>query len=92
MPLKQGNIFAPKGAQKIPFDFIRSNSNKNDKLPLPKSLGVVSLRTRLNALGSESFPLAMPFRVFIEQQSVSDLPHVRLVVVMVQGKTPSTCR
>lgn len=88
LPVKQANIFASKGPQKLPFDFVRSHETSASNPP-----GAVSAASpgrwwsRLDAMlsNSQSFPVSWPFRPCIELQSTCDLQHVRLVVQAVQG-------
>lgn len=87
MPVRQENIFVSSGSQNLSFGFVRSSESPKETTPLPTSLSIEWLRSRMESLlGAQSLLLRWPFRACIEQQSAADLPHVRLVVVSVQGK------
>lgn len=89
VPLRQENIFISKGTQKVPFEFVRSLESPVDNIPFSAGISTGWWSSRVEALlGSQNVPLSWPFRACIEQQSAADLPHVRLVVVTIQGRYP----
>lgn len=86
LPVKQANIFAAKGPQKLPFDFVRSHDTSPPSAPIgAASSGRWWARLDSMLSGSQAFPISWPFRPCIELQSTCDLQHVRLVVQAVQG-------
>ena len=87
MPVRQENIFISSGSQNLRFGFVRSSESPKETISLPTTLSIEWWWSRMESiLGSQSLVLSWPFRACIEQQSAADLPHVRLVVVSVQGK------
>ena len=87
VPVRQQNIFVSGGSQKLPFGFVRSSESPKETISLPTSLSIEWWWSRMESLlGVQSLLLRWPFHACIELQSAADLPHVRLVVVTVQGK------
>jgi hypothetical protein len=88
VPVRQESIFVSSGSQKLPFGFVRSSESPKEMISLPTSFSIEWWWSRMESLlGVQSLLLRWPFYACIEQQSAADLPHVRLVVVSVQGKS-----
>ena len=85
--VRQENVVVSRGTKQLPLEFVRSLGNPKENLPLSGGLNSEWWWSRIESLlGSQNVTLAWPFRACIEQQSAADLPHVRLVVVMIQGR------
>ena len=87
VPIRQENIFVSNGSQKPPFGFVRSSESPMETISLPTSLSIEWWWSLMESLLGAQSLLRWPFRACIEQQSAADLPHVRLVVVSVQGES-----
>ena len=89
VPVKRENIFASRGPQKVPFEFVRTSGGAKDPsaAAVQPGFGLDFLWTYVDKYlpGVRKLPLTWPFKACIEQQAVVDLPNLQLAVTSIQG-------
>jgi len=88
VPVKRENIFASRGPQKVPFEFVRTSGGAKDPTVSGQpgfGLDFIWIYLDKYLPGLRQLPLTWPFKSCIEQQAVVDLPNLRLAVTSIQG-------